>query len=561
MRNKWSWFLPLLGLGLMAMLVLPATAADSSEQIARLIKQLGSSDWGEQEHANRALYEIGPPALEALRKACSSDDVEVRRRASSLTGAILVLPTTAADRNDPEQIARLIKQLGSSNLAERDDASHVLKVIGPPALEALRKACTSDDAEVRRLAGNLVYMLEKHLLSAKILAPTRIHLKYQDTPIQEAVADLAKQLYLKYLDMPIQEAVAKQIKFENIKLVKLVDPPGGWTENRKVTLDTGETTFWEAFDQFCQKAGVEIQPQPISDPWISRKPPKDGGPAPGVAVEGAPAFLLIDAKPQTLPTCYAGAVRIRALPGNARLLPGGGQPLMINLEVMPEPKPGTTWHNPIRLKIDKAVDDQGQELSQMAPGEVRNYQALGVRRDIPFGSSTQILVPVQFKNGAKKSNSLKELSGTISALVQTRSEPLVVDLNIVGQKIKGKEGGAIKVLEVTKSNDAHFPYYPGVGGVQIRIQLELPPGVQHPGDWTEKLWLQAEKRQGQAYLHTALQTGVAGNPAVYDITMTAISAQDRERGVVPEVPAKLTFSSPHYGTVAIPFTLKDVKLQ
>src|SRR5436309_13602875 len=67
------------------LLVLPfvpavAVAPDDTE-VERLIKQRGSDQFKEREAATKRLQEIGEPALDALDKALSSADAEVRRRA------------------------------------------------------------------------------------------------------------------------------------------------------------------------------------------------------------------------------------------------------------------------------------------------------------------------------------------------------------------------------------------------------------------------------------------------------------------------------------------------
>src|SRR5690242_11836791 len=56
--------------------------------IARLVKQLGSSDFRERETATKALAAIGLPALEALRNASKDIDVEVAQRATRLVTSI-----------------------------------------------------------------------------------------------------------------------------------------------------------------------------------------------------------------------------------------------------------------------------------------------------------------------------------------------------------------------------------------------------------------------------------------------------------------------------------------
>src|SRR5262249_22412299 len=161
-------------------------------------------------------------------------------------------------------------------------------------------------------------------------------------------------------------------------------------------LDTGETTFWQALDQFCAKAGlIEAGPNDLPGggpvpikPGLGgggpAAPPKDGAPlaeAPQQAVQlqaaqvqvqvqvqvrGAaqPAqppqpvpppgrggigfrpglafnqITLIDGKPKDLPTAYVGAVRVRALPPNSPVVgaPKREGEILFALQVSPEPK-------------------------------------------------------------------------------------------------------------------------------------------------------------------------------------------------------------------------------
>src|SRR5262249_470140 len=56
--------------------------------LAKLVKQLGSSDFRQREGATKALAAIGFPALQALRKAARGDDPEVARRVTHLIESI-----------------------------------------------------------------------------------------------------------------------------------------------------------------------------------------------------------------------------------------------------------------------------------------------------------------------------------------------------------------------------------------------------------------------------------------------------------------------------------------
>lgn len=72
-----------------------------------------------------------------------------------------LLPRVSSEpATDPDEIDRLIRQLGSDRFTERQKASKALEAVGEPALEALRKAAKDSDAEVRRRANELVHTIE-----------------------------------------------------------------------------------------------------------------------------------------------------------------------------------------------------------------------------------------------------------------------------------------------------------------------------------------------------------------------------------------------------------------
>lgn len=66
-------------------------ADDQAKRIAELVGQLGSEEVAVREKASGELLKIGKPAVEALRKATESQDVEVKARARILLDKIKVL--------------------------------------------------------------------------------------------------------------------------------------------------------------------------------------------------------------------------------------------------------------------------------------------------------------------------------------------------------------------------------------------------------------------------------------------------------------------------------------
>jgi len=202
---------------------------------------------------------------------------------------LLAAPMSADDKADGKQIAKLIEQLGADSFAERQKANQALDDIGVPALEALRAAQKNSDAEIRKRANDLVSRIEKRALTGKLLDPTQVHLKYKDTPIKDAVTDFAKKTgYTIVLHDP-----------EN----KLKD--------KKITLDTGKTTFWAAMDKFCAAAGLvegdpntsTIPPPPIGRPIGGGIKIAPGGvvPVPAVPVKPAPGIAPVPVPDKPVP--------------------------------------------------------------------------------------------------------------------------------------------------------------------------------------------------------------------------------------------------------------------
>jgi hypothetical protein len=398
----------------------------------------------------------------------------------------------AADEPDGKQIRKWIDQLGSGDFEEREKASAALDSIGSPALEALRKAARGDDVEVRRRALDLIKKIERRSRGAALLTPTRVHLTYRDTPVPDAVADFKKK--------------------SGYDLV-LLDPQDK-LKDRKITLDTGETTFWRAFDLFCQKASlmeVNAQAMPGPEPMrlvpaapgapgpVPAKPVPDGVPGQAVGAETVPAqklppaapppapalvvmpqvrarmvrmapvwgpsnaaITLVDGKPELLPTDATTAFRVRALGKGFPFGPTKEEEHRVSLEVAPEPK--VQLQRVIAVQVERALDDQGQLLSAALPEADPGAVAIPV---MVWGGRYYQMVTC-LKKGAKAAKSLKELKGTVQAEVLTAVQPILTVenvLNAAGKTVKGTEGGFIKILEVNKTTE----------GTKIRCTMELPP--------------------------------------------------------------------------------------
>src|SRR5436190_972947 len=113
----------------------------------------------------------------------------------------------------------------------------------------------------------------------------------------EAIEKLVKQL----ASGRFAEREKAQKKLEEIGLPALADfskktgysmallDPENKLKDRKVTLEVAETTFWQAFDQFCEKAGLVEADANEAQQFVP------GGPFNGPAIQ--PGGILLPAQP------------------------------------------------------------------------------------------------------------------------------------------------------------------------------------------------------------------------------------------------------------------------
>jgi hypothetical protein len=585
-------------------------------------------------------------------------------------GLLTALSSPAAESAAAtEKISKLIEQMGSNEFDDREDAQKQLDAIGEPALEALKKAMSNEDTEIRRRAEGLVKAIEQRTESTKVLQATKIHLVYKDTPLPEALADFRKKSGF------------------NITL----HDPDGKLKDRKITLDTGETVFWTAFDKFCAAANlveakqedlvpqvqpgqpggpgnvpnpppVQIQPvppirklpaqpvqpqaqqkvqqlgaveapvadevpqkvaqQPATKPAVQPQPPVQVKPVPPINVGPNPnpqqpvqlqpgQIVLKDGKPKDAPTDYSSSIRVRAMEKSENVgAPEIGQ-VVVGLQVSPEPK--ITWQNLIEVTITKAVDDKDQTLAQAAV-ETPNAPGFGVGgpgggiRVVPLGQGWNAVtpslhqeIPVYLKKGEKKTKSLKELTGVIKAQVLTPAKAVITTDDVfksANKTFQGGDKGSIKIIEATKADNGQVrvkfemqapldvvPANNGVGGplngpwgapgagggfggpalpqgklqVQVQVQVQAQPAIMaiRPGRPIQQqigTGLQAIDDKGNVIPMQIQQQWVV-DQNVQRLETTAIFQLTKEQTV-----AKLVYSGSRAVTVEVPFTLKDVTL-
>ncbi len=476
-------------------------------------------------------------------------------------------PEKTSHPPDTERLALLLAQLGSSRYEEREAATQELDTLGPVALDVLRKALQSPDAEVRRRAAQLVQTIERRLESAHALEPTRLRLVYQNMPVREAVADFARKT-----------GFLVQLEGDRAKLTE-----------KRVTLDTGETTLWEAVAAFCQKAGLtesgartglSLEDRFRSDPRDSRIMTL-GDLSSDDAAGQERRLVLRHAPASALPTFQSGALRIRALPPDTSL-PGPSKAegeTLFGLDVRLEPR--LQLQSVLAVRIDRAVDDKDQLLT---PAEALGGNAsTGTEilifwdgyTDLPANlHSCSGQVPIRLKLASQPSRRLKELEGTLALRVLSTPEPLVTIENLfqaAGQTVQGNDGSAVKLLQVRRESDG-----------PIRVQVEVTPA---PRDLIldglpARIVMSGARgvRRGPvpgmlvpppvAAWQLALLDASGRKLSLADTSSPTISADGKSweltllyrPSATQGAPARLLYTGRRCTTVEVPFTLKDVPL-
>jgi hypothetical protein len=385
-------------------------------------------------------------------------------------------PVVADGQKETDRLKTLVAQLGSPRFLERQEATRFLDQAGEPALPLLRTAMTSPDLEVRTRAEALIARIEMKRDTARALLPSRVSYKCNDVTVTQAISEFATQT-----GHPIQ-----------------LTGDLSQLSNRRITLDTGDTTFWDAFNQLCAKAGIREAETPADQPAnpnqmyyrrafngrMARVAVWNGNgmynPQQNMLVDST--LLVEDGAAPKYASVAAGSMRVRALPPKGGVftdLPDGNKQIAMQMEVKPEARLEVTQF--IGLRIERVLDDAGHNVRHTGDyidaGFPQNMYGdvvfMGMDDFGQMPSNTSLRnIPISFVVGNKGVQSLRELSGTICARVRTAPEPFVTVDNLakaVGRTSKGPDGSEIKIAECKRDTD---------GLCQVKIELKTPLNSQ-----------------------------------------------------------------------------------
>jgi hypothetical protein len=355
--------------------------------------------------------------------------------------AALVL--TAAPCRADDAVARLVERLGSDDHGEREAATEALAGQGAAAVPALRAALDSPDAEVRRRAAVALARIEERLEAEEVLRPRTVRLSYRDVPLAEALADFGRRTGLR---------------------ARLRDGQGGLAD-RRISLDTGEVPFWDAYERLLDHAGL-TQAETPHEPRPERRPghklvildshPEAPAEAPLELIEGREG-----------PSFRAGSLRVQAvLPRAGAGAAVGDWPL--TLAVTADPRP--VWEGLVRLRLERVLDAAGRPLEHgggvVLPAFVPPQW---LRDDEAPPDPHRVTVPVRL--GADAGACLKEVRGVVGVRLRVPDAELARLDARAGASAPGRDGSTVQVREVT---------HDGAGLWKVRLRLTMPPEPPPP---------------------------------------------------------------------------------
>lgn len=338
---------------------------------------------------------------------------------------------------DRERINALVAKLGSASFAQREQARTELEAAGPAALDALRRAAKTSDAETSRRIAYLIARCEEQLLTKQVLAPKEVDLWLEGVTVQEAILELA-----------MKSGYAIQFQGDATPFA-----------DKKVTLK-GKMAFWQAFEKLCDQGGlmelVDLNPAP--QPMEMTRVMRGRMPPPAQPASSGPIRLILRGKEKSL-VSHAGSVKTEVrISRDAK-----SKELLVTLIVSAEP---SLLNSSVvgRPAFAKLLDDKGGALLPIAAAPPADqYFAMG---DAGVSQPIQRFTQFRLKDDATAAKQIKEMAGSLPLQLDLQNVLLARMEKVMesaGKSVNGANAGTLKVASVKKlANDA----------VEIHVSME-----------------------------------------------------------------------------------------
>jgi hypothetical protein len=131
---------------------------------------------------------------------------------------------TFLSQDPADKIKALVEKLGSDEIADREKAVAELVKLGPAALPAMRDHLSKAEGERKSLLQGVVTKIEREIRLAKLLEnPPTVTLKVADKPVEEVLAEMARQTGLKIEGFLLDSTIRSTATFDRVPLWKAVD--------------------------------------------------------------------------------------------------------------------------------------------------------------------------------------------------------------------------------------------------------------------------------------------------------------------------------------------------
>lgn len=417
-----------------------------------------------------------------------------------LLTALTFISVGAADTDVPIQVRRLVRQLDSPRLAERDAAERSLLEMGPDVLDHLPPITDrTPDGVVQRL-GRVRQKLEQSAAGAKAEAST-ITLRAEAIRLSEVLAAIEQQSGNRIIDARVQ--------FGH----EMTDP--------ELKVDFKQTHFWRALDSVLDMAGLTVYPY------------------------GAERAVYVVTRPegQVLRTgraCYEGPMRIEPVLVRAEhdLRRSGAALLQLANEIAWEPRV-----RPISLEQPmsavEAKDETGQALLVDDPEATL---------EVPSeGDQTAATLTYSFRAPGREVVRIASLDGTLRVLIPGKVATFRFDGLLEAKTSRQRIGGATVTLEHVRRSGECWE-------AGIRVQFDdAGSALQSHRGWIFRNPAYLQTPDGETITYTRFETtrqtgNEIGMAYFFDLEEPPEQAQ-----FVYETPSLVL-------DVELPYELKDIPL-
>jgi hypothetical protein len=367
---------------------------------------------------------------------------------------VALLFASCALAQTPDALDSKVRNLAHPRYAEREKAARELDAAGESALPALRAVADSTDGELRARAAAIAERIERMARSQRLLAAPKLAFKFDKVPLDEAIAEVAKQAQRHFM---IDKTKIKDIK-------------------RPITLDSGELPYWEALSVFYQAAGIaeDISQVPVAKTESGRRLIVRGPVS--LPPQNVLVCRLVDCA-TPMPASTANALRVRALPANHAQNKYDDIKGEVTFHVDVDTAPGVALREIVGIEIRKATAEDGRLLASAYPvppftGGIGSLDQMVMQQlviasgDFPTEGTGGGAHPyaITLKTNGLRPTRITELHGVVVAKMMTPVEPILTVSQFL--KSSGRETTAdnmtIQIKEVKTSGD-------GRAIVQLRL--------------------------------------------------------------------------------------------